>query len=137
MSGALLATANDILNQVGAEVGLDPELAQLYPWQFLRKEATITTTLNEDEYSLPADYLYMINQTIWDRTNDRPVYGPLSPQDWAELYGRDSTTDTLFLHFRIKENKLCLFPDTIAAGIDIRYEYISRNWVLDWHGRAR
>ena len=154
MSGTLLATANDILNQVGAEVGLDPvndpfaandqsykqlsylinaageELSQLYPWQFLRKEATITTTLNEDEYALPNDYLYMLNQTMWDRTNDNPVYGPLSPQEWSEMYGRETTTDTLFLHFRIKGNTLCLFPDTIAAGLDIRYEYISRNWVL-------
>jgi hypothetical protein len=154
MSGTIRATANDILNQVGVEVGLEPaidpfastdqsyqqmkylintageELAQLYPWEFLRKEATITTDGSGD-YDLPSDFLYILNQTVWDRTNDNPVAGPLSPQDWAYLEGRDYVNSTLYLSFRLKEDQFSLYPQPDTSGLDVRYEYISRNWVLD------
>jgi hypothetical protein len=154
MTGTIRATANDILNQVGVEVGLEPvvdpfastdqsyrqmkylintageELAQLYPWEFLRKEATITTDGSGD-YDLPSDFLYIINQTAWDRTNDNPVTGPLSAQDWAYLEGRDYLNSTLYLSFRIKEDQFSLYPQPDPSGLDVRYEYICRNWVLD------
>jgi hypothetical protein len=154
VTGTIRATANDILNQVGVEVGLDPsvdpfssqdqsyrqmtylintageELSQLFPWDFLRKEMTITTDGTGD-YDLPADYLYLMNQTGWDRTNDNPVSGPLSPQDWAYLEGRDIVNSTLYLSYRLKEDKISLYPQPDEVGLDIRFEYINRNWVLD------
>jgi hypothetical protein len=154
MTGTIRATANDILNQVGVEVGLDPvtdpfsasdqsykhlkylintageELSNLYPWDFLRQEATITTQAGVNEYDLPADFLYMMNQTMWDRTNDRRVIGPLTPQEWSAMKAMD-TASVLNYGFRLTDDKLLLWPDSVPAGLDIRYEYISRNWVLD------
>lgn len=154
MTGTIRATANDILNQVGVEVGLEPvtdpfsstdqsyrqmrylintageELSQAYPWEFLRKEATITTDGSGD-YDLPTDFLFIINQTAWDRTNDNPVYGPLSAQDWAYLEGRDLVSSSLYLSFRIKGDQFSLYPQPDTSGLDVRYEYITRNWVLD------
>jgi hypothetical protein len=105
------------------------ELSQSYPWEFLRKEATITTDGSGD-YDLPTDFLYMMNQTAWDRTNDNPVYGPLSAQDWQHLEGRGLSNSTSYVAFRLKEDKISLYPQA-TTGTTIAYEYINRNWVLD------
>lgn len=156
MTGTIRATANDILNQVGVEIGLDPvndpfsatdatyrqmkylintageELCQLYPWEFLRKEGEIIVdAADSGQYDLPDDFLYLQNQTMWNRTNRRPVMGPLSPQDWQLLKGWDSTGELTYVSYRLTEDKLQLWPEPPADGTQINYEYISRNWVLD------
>jgi len=156
MTGTIRATANDILNQVGVEIGLDPvndpfaareatyrqmtylintagdELCQLYPWEFLRKEGEIIVSAADSGiYDLPADFLYLQNQTMWNRTNRRPVMGPLSPQDWQLLKGWDSTGELTYVSYRLMEDKLQLWPEPPADGTQINYEYISRNWVSD------
>ena len=155
MTGTIRATANDILNQVGVEVGLDPvadpfssndqsysqlkylintageELSQLYPWEFLRDEGTITTVADQAAYALPTDFLYLMNQTVWDRTNDKIVRGPLSPQEWAKRSASELAGDTLNRYFRLTEDQFHLYPTPSASGDDIKFEYIGRNWVLD------
>ena len=156
MSATLQATANEILNRVAAEVGLptstDPwgssdqkftqmryllniageELAQLYEWEQLMQEHQITT-LNTDsgDYDLPSDFLYMINQTGWERSESVPLSGPLSPQDWQYLLGRDLVSQTIYASFRIQQGKFSIFPQPPPNGLDIHFEYISRNWVID------
>jgi len=156
MPAILLATASDILNRVAAEVGLDPvvdpyntsdksflqmtyllnvageELCQLYPWEFLVKEHSITTASTDSgEYSLPSDFLYMTNQTGWERSNSVPLYGPLSGQEWQYLLGRDLVTQTIYASFRIQQGLFTIFPQPPPDGLDIHFEYTSRNWVLD------
>lgn len=152
MTGTIRATANDILNQVGAELGLDPvtdpfassdqsyrqlrylintageELSQLHPWEFLRKEHPIVTN-GDESYPLPADFLYLINQTVWDRTNDRGIEGPLNPQDWAYLKGNPLVGSTLTYAFRLMADKISFYPT--PNGPSFAFEYINRNWVLD------
>ena len=154
MPALLTASANDILNRVAAEVGneqvTDPwsssrqefiqmkallniageELSQNYPWAFLQKEHTFTTT-TAVEYDLPDDFLYIINQSGWDRTNDRPLYGPLSSQDWSRLVGQDLDESIWSVGFRIAEGTFKMVPNPMTAGLSIAYEYVSRDWVLD------
>ncbi len=147
--------ANNIINRVALEVGLTPvqdpvaevdpafqqlaglltaagqELVELHEWQMLRQEFAFTTVVPSDTgtYDLPDDYSYMINQAGWDQTNNVPITGPLSPQDWSYLVGRDLVSQTIYAAFRIVENKLELFPQPPPNGIAIRFEYISRYWV--------
>lgn len=155
MPAILLATATEILNRVAAEVGLDPvtdpynttdksfrqmsyllnvageELCQLHPWEFLTQEYTVTTAGGENEYALPDDFLYMTNQTGWERSQGVPMYGPLSAQEWQYLLGRDLVSSTIYASFRIQQGIFAIFPDPPANGLDIHFEYTSRNWVLD------
>ena len=156
MSAILTATANTILNRVAAEVGLevvqDPfssgdqnfiqmkyllntageELLQLHPWQSLVRQHTFTTQpLDSGDYDLPADYLYLLNQTQWDRTGSQALGGPLSPQEWQYLLGQSVAGASLTVAYRLSGNKLRLYPQPPAAGITVAYEYMSRNWVLD------
>lgn len=150
-------TASKIINDTLVEVGLDEvtdpfsstdkaakqmvrllniagrELVSLYPWQILiREEQFITEDGGNGVYDLPEDYAYMIDQTGWERRENVPLIGPLSPQDWTYLLGRDLVGSTIYASFRFDQNKLFLFPNNPApADLDVNYEYISYNWVLD------
>ena len=156
MTATVRATANTILNRVGAEVGLDAvsapfestdksyiqmktllniageELCDLWNWQFLIKEHSITTVVPGDtgDYSFPADYLRMINQTHWETTNQRPLGGPLSPQEWQYLTNSEITS-SIDVSFRLRNNYFSIFPQPPENGLTVTFEYISRNWVID------
>ena len=156
MPATLKSTANDILNRVAAEVGLEPvadpyasvnqaftqmtyllniageELSQTYPWEFLVKDHQILTeSTDTGNYDLPEDFLYMINQTGWERNENVPLFGPLSAQDWTYLLGRDLVSHTIYASFRIAEGTFNIFPQPPPDNLDIHFEYIARNWVID------
>jgi len=149
-------SAQDIVNRAAVEVGVGvstdvfadvnpsivqfrnlltscgQELVESHEWDYMRREHSITTAAIDDgDYALPADFGYMINQTGWDRTNRLPVTGPLSPQQWQYLKGRNLATSTIYVSFRIHENKFNVFPDDpVPDGLNIRFEYMSRDWVI-------
>lgn len=149
-------TAGNILNRVAAEVGIQPvtdpvasqdpsfiqmkvlldvageELLQAYPWELLVKEENFqTTAMDSGDYPLPADFFSMIDQTGWERNENVPLFGPLSPQDWQYLLGRDLVKSTIYASFRINEGLFRLFPQPPIPNLDISYEYVSKNWVQD------
>ena len=154
---ARLSTANDILNRVAVEVGLvssnDPvgdldetfvqltqlltsagqEMVELWPWQILVKEYRVETQETDSgTYDLPDDFSYMIDQTGWEHSNRVAMGGPLSAQDWTYLKGRDLISQSIYASFRLVDNKFDIYPqDPVPAGLDINFEYISRNWVQE------
>lgn len=156
MTATIRATANDILNRVGVEVGLDAvvdpfsssdksyvqlktllniagdELVQLHDWNFLIKEKAFTTVVPGDDgdYDFPTDYQRMVNQTHWEATNQRPLTGPLTPQQWQALTNADITSQ-IDVFYRIRDGGFSIFPQPPGNGLQISYEYISRNWVID------
>lgn len=151
-------TANQILNAVAGEVGVAPvtdpfgssnqvfsqlkvlitsagrELlyygAACNGWEQLQTEESFTTASTDSgDYDLPDDFGYMIDQTGWERKENLPLFGPLSAQEWQYLLGRDLVSYTIYASFRIQQGKLRLFPQPPPDGLNIAYEYISRNWV--------
>lgn len=156
MPATTIATANTILNRVAAEVGITPvvdpyssqddsfvqmqhllntageELLQAYPWELMiREHAIITSALDTGDYELPSDFYYMINQTGWERANRYPIYGPLSAQDWQYLLGRKFVSHTVHVSFRMQEGYFKIYPHPPPDGLEIHYEYVSKNWVSD------
>jgi len=156
MAGNTTIIANSILNRVAAEVGIAPivspmessdpffiqlryllntageELMQAYPWELLvRSHQIVTVGGDTGEYDMPADFGYIINNTEWDKTNNVKMGGPLSAQDWTYLNGRDLASNTLYASFRISQGKFNVFPTNPTAGLDLNFEYISKNWVSD------
>lgn len=154
MAFSTLMIAEDILNRVAAEVGIQPvsdpyasqdpffiqlryllniageELMQAYPWETLVRTHSITTQVGDSgEYAMPSDFGYILNQTSWDNTNNVPMGGPLSAQDWTYLKGRDLASNTLYASFRISQGKFNVFPDAPTIARDLSFEYISANWV--------
>ncbi|RKZ12212.1 hypothetical protein DRQ32_04210 [bacterium] len=154
---ARLSIASDIINRVAAEVGLlkvaDPlssvdetfiqlsellnaagqELVELWPWQVLVKPfQVVTQDTDSGTYDLPDDFSYMIDQTGWEHSNRVAIGGPLSAQDWTYLAGRDLISQSIYASFRLVDNKFDIYPqDPVPAGLDINFEYISRNWVQE------
>jgi hypothetical protein len=152
---ARFSTANDIINRAAVESGLlkdaspvestdesfiqltellnacGQELVELHPWQVLvGKHQILTTDQDTGSYDLPDDFAYMIDQTGWEHTKTTPLGGPLSAQDWTYLEGRNLATDTIYAAFRLVDNKFDIFPqDPVPDGLDINFEYISRNWL--------
>ena len=156
MAATSIDTFNNIVNRVAVEVGFMPdpdpfastkdhfvqmkyllltageELSLAAEWEFLKGKHQFTTTaLDSGEYDLPSDFLYMINQTGWDRTNDVPLSGPLSDQQWTYLKGRDLINQSIYANFRFAVGKFELYPQPPPAGLDINYEYQRKTWIRD------
>jgi len=156
MAISKLATANDLLNRVAAEVGVAPvadpyssqdpifvqmryllntageELVQAYPWEFLTATHQINTLGSDTgNYPLPDDFGYMINQTGWEQKENVPLAGPLSAQEWTYLQGRGLAQNTLYANFRIADGTFNMFPQPPPNGLEITFEYITANWVRD------
>jgi len=124
-------TDENFIQLTGLLTSAGQELVELHPWQILVKEFALTTTdLDTGTYDLPDDFCYMIDQTGWDRTNRVAIGGPLSPQQWTYLKGRDLVSQTIYASFRLVDNKFDLFPQPPPVGLQVSFEYISRNWVL-------
>lgn len=152
-------TISDICKQVAIEVGIpasadpfgssDPayaqllalanacgsELSQFEGWEGISREHSITTSSSDTgKYDLPSDYAYMVDQTGWERSNTNPV-DSLSPQMWAYLKGRNQVSDTLNIAFRLTQRQFWVYPYATGSvavpdGLEISFEYISRNWVI-------
>ena len=148
--------AGEIINRTAVEVGLnrvsDPyssadagftqltqllnvagqEMAELRFWQELIYPITIDTSadLAGNRYELPTDFDRLIPQTGWDLSNDVPVMGPLSPQDWAYLKGRDLASSSIYIAYRQYRNDLEFYPETVPAA-NLSFEYMTRNWAED------
>jgi len=156
MAGNTGIIASEILNRVAAEVGIAPvtdpyastdpffiqlryllntageELMQAYPWELLTRAHQIVTQAGDTgEYDMPDDFGYILNQTEWDKSNERPIGGPLSPQEWTYLQGANIASNTLYASFRISQGKFNVFPTNPPAGLDLNFEYISTKWVRD------
>jgi hypothetical protein len=146
-------TNADVIKRAGVEVGLPPdldafasvdpsyiqlvallttaaqEMMEMFPWQILTREFQYTTVFGESgKLPLPDDFAYMIDQTGWERNENVPLMGPLSPQEWTYLLGRDLVSSTIYASFRFDQNEFWIFPnDPAPADLDINFEYISRN----------
>lgn len=110
------------------------ELAARYAWTALVDEASFLT-LNQDSQGvldggiLPvnAGFNYIINDTIFNRTTQFQVTGPLSPRGWQGLKAI-TTVAGFYAQFRIRDGQLLMFPDP-PAGQSVFFEYFSENWV--------
>ncbi len=155
MSVTRYKTINQIVNQIAVETGIAKpavdvfstndvafsqlvvlanacgyELLEEAVWEILVKEhAIVTESTDSGDYDLPDDFAYMFNQTSWDRTNKVPIIGPLSGQDWQYLEGRDLVSHTIYASFRLIEGIYRIFPQPPPDGLNLHFEYISRNWV--------
>jgi hypothetical protein len=149
-------SANTIINDTALEVGLvsvnDPfasqdeafiqlrglltsvgrQLVDMHEWQVLTGSYEITTADGDTgDYPLPDDFSHMINQTGWDQSNSLPIGGPLSPQDWSYLVGRDLASTTIYASFRLEDGIFRIFPQPPPPDMSISFEYASRYWVQE------
>lgn len=145
-------TADNIINDAAVEVGLaavtDPfastesefvrlirllktlgrQLVRQHEWSHLTAEHTITVgALDTGIYDLPDDFVSMIDQTGWNRTNDNPLC-PIDGEQW-QYFQAVSHINTISTLIRFWKDKLYTDPAPPAVGTVIAFEYRSNFWV--------
>lgn len=112
-----------LLKKVGKEI------IREHHWSQSLNIHTFNTVAGTSVYNLPADYIRMVDQTGWNRTNDFPLGGPLMPQTWEYIQARGSTV-TFRILFRPRNRKLEFANGTDTPGSQtIAFEYMSSYWV--------
>jgi hypothetical protein len=103
-------------------------LAQRHRWQALTTEATFTTLAAEEQGALESiapGFSWWIDQSLWNRTTQLAVGGPISPQDWQMQKAQSYSGP--YYNFRHKAGKLFMYPAP-TAGETLAFEYGSRFW---------
>lgn len=121
----------ELLNQEGRE------LSRRQQWQALTFEASFTTVATESQGALATiigatqELRGIVNETIWDRTNQQPIYGPVAKRTWQ---GNKALTLTgPYPQYRIRGNAIVFYP-VPTAGHTCYFEYISKCWCTDVSG---
>lgn len=110
------------------------QLAQAHDWTVLQFLHTITTVASTAEYALPTDYSRLLRETEWDRTEQRPMAGPVSPQEWQAIKSGTIGQGVVDRRFRIYRassgigRKVYIDPTPADSGDTLVFEYISTNW---------
>ena len=128
-NAAVTATDQQIIQLVALAEEEGQELATRYNWQALQTEASFTTVATQLQTTLASVttcFDYIVNNTIWNRTQRRPVYGPQTQQDWQARQAMNFTGP--FSAYRIKGDAI-YFDPAPAAGESCYFEYMSRAWV--------
>lgn len=106
-------------------------LSRRFDWSALQAEHTFTTVASTASYALPSDYLRIIQDTAWNRSDYWRVRGATSPQEW-QLRKSGLVTPSIRDRFRIKGTGSTFFIDPTPDGAeDLVFEYISNNWCVD------
>jgi len=105
------------------------ELYRSYPWQALNRTWLYTTVADEEQpLGLPDDIDRFIGNTQFDRTGQRQMIGPLTPQQWQAIKAQPVYA-SVFLGWVQKGGEILIQP-TPPVGHELAYEYISNKWAL-------
>ena len=108
------------------------ELAKRGQWQALTNSQTFTTVATESQgalVSLTKNYFdYIINETFWNRTQRRPVFGPLTSQQWEHL--KASNIQGPWTQYTIRQDTMYFLPIP-PAGQTCAFQWMSKGWVYD------
>lgn len=131
----LLACANEAgrVLSTGKVYNAQGVMVSTHDWADLRKEQEFTTVADQQAYSLQTggiivdeDYQRIIRDTLWDRTNDRPIR-VVDPETWQKYV---SGVVTLGINkLAIIRRKQILFYTTPTSADTYAFEYISTKWV--------
>lgn len=102
-------------------------LATRYEWQRLRSENTFLATATAVQVTasaVPADFDRMVNETFFNRSSKRRVWGPLSSEEWQNNQAHSITMIDPSYYFR---GGTILLTPTPTTGHIYAYEYISTN----------
>lgn len=105
-------------------------------WPRLVTEYEISVLSGTDNYAFPSDIQYFVNTTAWDRTNDWPLQGPISPQVWQVLKSGTIGSVGPRTRFRLKAGRIYLDPSPTANATAV-FEYYSNSWCESTGGTAQ
>lgn len=107
-------------------------------WQKLRRDGTIVTAAQENQGDLTAlytDFRGIVNDTMYNQTLDRKLYGPKSAQEWTAAKGQAWVVSPQ-QWWRIYDDVLYLYDQT-TANETVTFEYYSDAWIKAHDGSDR
>lgn len=109
-----------LLNEEALELCTWPD----HNWVKLTKQQTFTTVAAEIQPgAIPTGFAKFVDQSMWDRTQDRPVWGPMTPQQWQQEKAGPTFT-SMYYGFRLRGSDFLMTP-TPTAGDTIAFEFCS------------
>lgn len=100
-------------------------LSRRHPWQRIVATHSFATVDGTVAYDLPSGFDRLIEGTIWNNTQSRPVVGPITPQRWRMLNAQGITATWQAVY--VVGNQLKFTP-TPSAAETIALEYVSKYW---------
>lgn len=123
------------LQEIANEEG--QELSDAYQWQILTSEVQFFGVATESQGNLndivDGQLGWIVNDTIWNRTTNRPLFGPLTAQQWQLMKARQAAGP--FSEFRIRGNELLCYPPP-DAGDNLHFEWVSKDFCQNAAGTA-
>jgi hypothetical protein len=80
------------------------------------------------------DFAFVLNDTMWDRTTRRPVFGPKPPAEWQQLMAQ--LMQGPWWQYRIRGNTLLFLPPP-PMGDSIYFEWVSKYWCTSSGGTTQ
>lgn len=128
LPSVVVSSTDPIIQQMrGMADEMGREAARSHAWTALTREQTFTTVAAETQPGvIPADFDRFVNESWWNRTQQRPLRGPLSAEQWQRE--KATVTSVVFDAFRLRGGAFLMRP-TPTAGHTIAFEYVSTHWV--------
>ncbi len=126
-STAFANTDPAIVRLVRLSEKVGQRLMKVFDWQVLTKEKTYTSVATEEQTSFfEADFDRFIPETMWNRTDQYLIAGPVTAREWQDLKATNYS-DTANRKLRYRGGSALITP-TMPAGKTIAYEYVSNQW---------
>jgi len=125
-------TSDDVVKLLALANRTGREIMGAHDWQRLQTETTITTVDTTEGYDLLSDYDRVINNTMWDNTNNRQMK-LVTPQQWAYFKNGIVAQSGIQRWWRQRGNQILIYP-TPSNTNTIKYEYISNKYVVNSAG---
>ena len=114
---------------------LGKEITSRHDWQSLTKEQTFTTdgsgSYARSAVFIDGDFERYVNNTDWDRTNERKMQ-LVTQSEWQLLKSGVVSVAGINKYYRERQGSILIDPDT--TGETLVFEYISKNWITDSTG---
>jgi hypothetical protein len=96
-------------------------------WQVLREQHTFVTAGTAVQTSaVPGDWDRFISNSFFNRTTQRTVLGPITPQQWQSIQAQPQL-NRVFLAFIQRHGQFLITP-VPTPNETIAYEYVTKNW---------
>ncbi len=108
-------------------------LHKTHKWSALIRTQTVTTADGTATYALPSDFYAYIPSTGWNDTQNRPIIGSLTGQQWQFVKNSAAVSSAFNQKFRVQwdtsnsARRLTIYP-TPSAVETLYLEYLSTDW---------
>ena len=131
----IFGTSDENGNLMGSFGNTIGPLLSVFPWQQFRDEFVVTGDGSATAFDLPEDYSRMVDNTGWSYAQRRPVV-VVTAATWSAVRAWLGQSFYVNPAARLFDDQIHFLAPPVD-GEEIKFEYVSRYWVLDEDGTTR